>query len=185
MQEGVIRRRLTCVAIATAGTTIRSANAGTTNSYANMIGCSMATPHVSGVAATVMEHYPEFHNLRHLIRAHLMATALLRNNVATPARNTETPNTTRNTYGLGRVSPYVAHWAHPNLAGRTTHGAWRMITRDRWGFRDIEVPPGASRLVIVLTWDEPAASAGASAAVDYDLDLWIDRAPFCTPDSKG
>jgi hypothetical protein len=185
MQEGVIMRRLSFVAIATAGTTIRSANAGTTNSYANMIGCSMATPHVSGVAATVMEHYPELHNLRHLIRAHLMATALLRNNVATPARNTETPNTTRNTYGLGRVSPYVAHWAHPNLAGRTTHWAWRMITRDRWGFRDIEVPPGASRLVIVLTWDEPAASAGASAAVDYDLDLWIDRAPFCTPDSKG
>jgi hypothetical protein len=64
-------RRLSFVAIATAGTTIRSANAGTTNSYANMIGCSMATPHVSGVAATVMEHYPELHNLRHLIRAQL------------------------------------------------------------------------------------------------------------------
>jgi subtilisin family serine protease len=58
MQEGVIMRRLSCGAIATTGRTIRSANAGTTNSYVNMISCSMATPHVSGVAATVMEHYP-------------------------------------------------------------------------------------------------------------------------------
>ena len=167
------------------GTTIRSANAGTTNGYTNLVGCSMATPHVSGVAATVMEHYPEFRDLPHLGRAHLMATALLPGNGATPARNTEAPDTTRNTFGLGRVSPYVAHWAHLNASGWSTHWAWRTITRDRWGFRDIEIPPGASRLVVVLTWDEPAASSGAAAAVDYDLDLWIDRAPFCTPDAKG
>ena len=30
---------------------------------------------------------------------------------------------------------------------------------------DITVPPGAKRLVVVLTWDEPPASAGASRAV--------------------
>lgn len=171
--------------IVATGTTIRSANAGSTSGYTNMFGCSMATPHVSGIAATVMEHYPEFRNLPHLMRAHLMATALLRNNDATPARNTEAPDTTRNTFGLGRASPYVAHWAHPNPSGWTTHWSWRTITRERWGFRDIEVPRGASRLVVVMTWDEPAASAGAAAAVDYDLDLWIDRTPFCTPDSKG
>lgn len=167
------------------GTTIRSADAGTTNGYTGMIGCSMATPHVSGIAASVMEHYPEFRNLPHLTRAHLMATALLHDNVVTPERNTEAPDTTRNTFGLGRVSPYAAHWAHANAAGWTTHWAWRTITRDRWGFRDIEVPPGARRLVVVLAWDEPAASAGATTAVDYDLDLWIDRAPFCNPDDKG
>ena len=39
-------------------------------------------------------------------------------------------------------------------------------------FQDITVPAGAQRLVVVLTWDEPAASAGASQAVTYDLDLW-------------
>jgi hypothetical protein len=167
------------------GTTIRSANAGSTNGYTDMIGCSMATPHVSGIATSVMEHYPEFRGLPHLMRAHLMATALLHDNVVAPERNTEAPDTTRNTFGLGRVSPYAAHWAHANAAGWTTHWAWRTITRDRWGFRDIEVPRGARRLVVVLAWDEPAASAGATTAVDYDLDLWIDRAPFCTPDEKG
>jgi hypothetical protein len=167
------------------GTTIRSANAGTTNGYADRIGCSMATPHVSGIATTVMDHYTAFRDLPHLMRAHLMATALLPNNSATPSRNTEAPDATRNTFGLGRVSPYVAHWAHANSSGWTTHWAWRTITRSNWGFRDIEVPRGARRLVVVMTWDEPAASAGASAAVDYDLDLWVDQAPFCTPDAKG
>ena len=31
-----------------------------------------------------------------------------------------------------------------------------------------------------MTWDEPAASAGASSAVSYDLDLYIDRGADCT-----
>ena len=42
------------------GTTVTSALAGTTSSYTDISGCSMATPHVTGLAATLMEHYPEF-----------------------------------------------------------------------------------------------------------------------------
>ena len=42
------------------------------------------------------------------------------------------------------------------------------------------MPPGAKRLVVVLTWDEPPASAGASRAVTYDIDLWVDRDVDCT-----
>jgi hypothetical protein len=171
--------------IVATGNVIESARAGTTNLYSTKSGCSMATPHVSGIAATVMEHYPEFRTLPHLMRAHLMATALLHDDVVAPVNNTPAPDATRNTFGLGRVSPYVAHWAHFNPNGWSTHWAWRTITRDQWGFRDIDVPRGARRLVVAMTWDEPAASAGASAAVDHDLDLWIDREPFCTPDAKG
>lgn len=171
--------------IVATGATIRSARAGTTSDYRDDSGCSMATPHVSGIAATVMEHYPEFRTLPQLMRAHLMATALLHDDVTAPVNNTPAPDTTRNTFGLGRVSPYVAHWAHFNPAGWSTHWAWRTITRDAWGFREIEVPRGATRLVVAMTWDEAPASAGAAAAVDYDLDLWIDREPFCAPDAKG
>jgi len=171
--------------IVATGNSIRSARAGTTNDYTDMSGCSMATPHVSGIAATVMEHYPEFRTLPHLMRAHLMSTALLHDNVVAPVNNTPAPDATRNTFGLGRVSPYVAHWAHFNNNGWSTHWAWRTITRTSWGFRDIDVPAGAKRLVVAMTWDEQAASAGASSAVDHDLDLWIDREPFCTPDAKG
>ena len=171
--------------IVATGTPITSARAGTTDQYTDMTGCSMATPHVSGIVATLLDHYTEFRTLPHLVRAHLMSTALLHDNVTAPVNNSPAPDTTRNTYGLGRVSPYVAHWAHPNADGWTTHWAWRTITRTQWGFRDIDVPEGTRRLVVAMTWDEPAASAGASAAVDYDLDLWVDREPFCTPDSVG
>ena len=33
-----------------------------------------------------------------------------------------------------------------------------------------------------MTWDEDAASSGASEAVKYDLDLWVDRGANCTGD---
>jgi hypothetical protein len=47
-------------------------------------------------------------------------------------------------------------------------------------YGDVTVPPGTRRLVVVLTWDEPAASAGASRAVSYDLNLWADHGADCT-----
>ena len=63
------------------GTTVTSALAGTTNQYTDMSGCSMATPHVSGLAATLMEHYPEFQDHPALLRAHMMATAIAHDDV--------------------------------------------------------------------------------------------------------
>ena len=42
------------------GTDVTSAKAGTASEYVTFEGCSMATPHVTGLAATLMEHYPEF-----------------------------------------------------------------------------------------------------------------------------
>ena len=41
------------------------------------------------------------------------------------------------------------------------------------------MPAGTKRLVVVMTWDEPPASAGASRAVIYDIDLWVDRNVDC------
>ena len=164
------------------GTTITSVNAGTTNGYTNQSGCSMATPHVSGIASTLMEHYSDFRDRPYLLRAHLMSTAILHDNNTTPVNNNSGG---RNTYGLGRVSSYVSHWARSNSNGWNTYWAARTITNRTWGYRDITVPSGTDRLVVVLTWDEPAASSGASKAVDYDIDLWIDRGADCTPDSKG
>jgi subtilisin family serine protease len=39
------------------GAVVTSAQAGTTDGYVDKSGCSMATPHVSGIAATLLEHY--------------------------------------------------------------------------------------------------------------------------------
>ena len=58
------------------GAVVTSAQAGTTDGYMDKSGCSMATPHVSGIAATLLEHYPDFRNRPHLLRAHLMASAI-------------------------------------------------------------------------------------------------------------
>ncbi|MGS2717768.1 S8 family serine peptidase [Eionea flava] len=164
------------------GTSIRSVNAGTSNGYRNMTGTSMAAPHVTGIAATVQQHYAIFENRPHLMRAHLMASSILHNDDDTPSNNS---NGGRNTYGMGRVSTYMSHWARSGSGGWSGYRSTRTITDSNWGYRDIDVPSGTDRLVVVMTWDEDAASAGASQAVEYDLDLWVDRGADCSPDSRG
>ena len=164
------------------GAVVTSAQAGTTDGYVDKSGCSMATPHVSGIAATLLEHYPDFQNRPHLLRAHLMASAVLHSDEVNPTNNTVGG---RNDYGLGRVSDYQSHWARLDPNGWSGHWAWMTITDKSWGFFDINVPRGAKRVVAVLTWDEPEASAGASQAVTYDIDLWADPGASCTPDLVG
>ena len=101
-----------------------------------------------------------------LLRAHLMATAIAHDDVTGKS----------NDYGLGRVSGYLAHWDHTNNDGWSNYWFYGGVsTAGGYAYGDITVPPGTKRLVVVLTWDEPAASAGASRAVTYDLDLWADQ----------
>jgi hypothetical protein len=164
------------------GNVVTSAQAGTTDGYTGMSGCSMATPHVTGMAATLMEHYPEFRDRPQLLRAHMMASAIPHRDETLPANNTLGG---RNDYGLGRLSDYEAHWAHFNPGGWRSQWAWQTITNRNWGFFDVEVPEGTDRIVAVMTWDEPEASAGASRAVTYDLDLWADFNADCVPDAVG
>jgi len=157
------------------GGTVTSARAGTTNQYRNMSGTSMATPHVTGLVATLMEHYPEFQNNPPLVRAHMMSSAIAHDDVTAMS----------NDYGIGRVSGYLEHWAQFDASGWSTHWSWGSVSDTNWHYRDITVPAGAQRLVVVMTWDEPAASAGASQAVTYDVDLWVDYLADCNEPTKG
>src|SRR5215831_7169990 len=152
------------------GTTVTSARAGTTDGYVDMSGCSAATPHVTGLAATLMDHYPEFKNNPALLRADMMATTIAHNDVTGKT----------NDYGVGRVSGYLEHWGRTDAAGWGTNWFWGGVSSAGYQFGDITVPPGTQRLIVVMTWDEPAASAGASRAVTYDLDLWLDFNADCT-----
>src|SRR5215471_17458327 len=151
------------------GTVVTSAKAGTTDQYTNDSGCSMATPHVTGLVATLMEHYPEFRSNPAMLRAHMMATAVAHNDVTAKTFD----------YGLGKVSGYLEHWAQFSPNGWTTTWIGGSVNASNFSFQDITVPPGAQRLVVVLTWDEPAASAGASQALSYDLALWVDLNADC------
>jgi hypothetical protein len=151
------------------GAYVTSAKAGTTSEYFEQGGCSMATPHVSGLVATLMDHYPAFRGRPALLRAHLMATAIAHDDVTGKS----------NLYGLGRASGYLAHWDHPNSAGWSTYKFFGDVTVQGFQYGDITVPSGTRRLVVVMTWDEPAASAGASKAVTYDLDLYLDHNADC------
>ena len=100
------------------GTSVMSTRVGTTDQYQSRTGTSMAAPHVTGLAATLLDHYSFLRDRPYLLRAHLMATSLLHDDKATPRNNT---NGGRNTYGLGRVSSYISHWARNNADGWTTH----------------------------------------------------------------
>lgn len=155
------------------GNIVTSAAAGSTTSYTDKHGTSMAAPHVTGLAATLLEHYPDMRGRPALVRSHLMATAIPHEDVKQKS----------DSYGLGRVSGYLAHWAHPNSAGWTTHWTYGGVKGPGFAYGDVTVPVNAKRLVVVLTWDEPAASAGASRAVTYDLDLWADRETLCNDPS--
>ena len=151
------------------GTVVRSLWAGTVDQYTEKIGTSMAAPHVTGLAATLMDHYPDFRGRPALLRAHLMATAI---------GHEDTSQKTFD-YGLGRVSGYLAHWDHQNNDGWATHKFWGGVTSQGFQYHDITVPVGAKRLVMVLAWDEPQASAGASQALSYDVDLYVDHNADC------
>jgi subtilisin family serine protease len=151
------------------GNLVTSAEAGTTSGYITKSGSSMAAPHVTGLAATLMEHYPSFRFNPALTRAHMMATAMAHDGVDGPS----------NDYGFGRASGYVAHWAHTNNDGWNTYRYWGTVSSNGFSYGNIDVPAGTQRLVVVLTWDEPPASAGASRAVLYDVDLWLDLDVNC------
>lgn len=154
------------------GNLITSVKAGSFVEYRSIAGTSMAAPHVAGLAATLLDHYPSVYSARpQRTRARLMASSLLHDDAVEPRTNL---GAGRGGLGLGRVSSVVAHdnhfepggWSHVERDGFITTSAFSVSTT---------VPEAAERLVVVMTWDEPAASAGAAQAVTFDLDLWIDH----------
>ena len=158
------------------GRSINSVAAGTTDGYSSKTGTSMAAPHVTGLAATLMHHRSFYRERPWATRARLMAAGLLHDD--------DTNLSERNTYGFGRVSSYMTHWSRNNPDGWTYWTSSRFVNDSNYGEREITVQPGTERLAIVMTWDEPAASAGASSARLWDLELWVDEHSTCAPEDE-
>ncbi|MBL8899160.1 MAG: S8 family serine peptidase [Planctomycetes bacterium] len=163
------------------GHTILSAQAGGTNGYVEMSGTSMAAPHVTGIAAQLTDAHPFLRNAPARLSALLMGTALSK---ADERLESPTANATHlNNYGAGRVEALLAQ----------TQQSW--YSSENWGFTmtpgasfqfdDITVPAGAQRLIVCMTYHEPAASSGASQALRSNLDLWIDRDPIDPAGNTG
>ncbi|MYE10418.1 MAG: S8 family serine peptidase [Gammaproteobacteria bacterium] len=167
------------------GVEVMSASgAGRRSGYNSKSGTSMSSPSVAGVAALVMDAQPEMQWKPALVRAHLMASAIrphawLHAANAFPADNTDGPGALHHRYGLGKVSATTSLFDRRRGDGWRS-GGWhgiRLDTDEYDSFR-ISVPEGASRLDVVLTWDEQPADVVADTVLN-DLDLWLDVGGDC------
>lgn len=160
------------------GRMIRSARADDNDGYASYSGTSMSTPHVSALAASVVDHYSFVRYKPAALSALLMASAITDNNLTI-----STPSTSHlDTYGAGRVDGYKCHWG----TGDYTYSIHNFeLTSANWTFADFNVPAGTTRVVVVMNYIEAAASSGASQALVNDYDLWIDRDPIDPAGNTG
>lgn len=156
---------------------------GSRDGYAPLSGTSFSSPAVVGVAALVMDAVPELKEEPAALRARLMASAIKPDGfLGVSSRfaldNTRGPGSLQNRYGLGKVSARTA------ILNRDADDGWVGGTTafdvdpDSYLSHDIVVPEGASRLEVVLTWDEPPADAVADSVL-HDLDLWVDWQASC------
>ena len=160
-----------------------AAGRGERTGYAVLSGTSMSSPSVVGVAALVMDAIPELREEPAALRARLMASAIkpdafMGDASAFPLHNTNGPGSIHNVFGLGKVSARTAILNRDEEDGWVGGSTAFDVDPDNHAYHDIVVPEGASRLEVVMTWDEPAADT-ISNPVLHDLDLWVDRHASC------
>ena len=162
---------------------------GSRGGYRAINGTSMASPAVAGVAALLMDAVPAHKENPALTRARLMASAIrpdpwLEEGAGFPLDNTNGPGPIQAQFGMGKVSARTAALDRDQPDGWRSGSATAELEDGEYAYRDIEVAEGASRLDVVLTWDEPPADAVASTVLN-DLDLWLDRNGDCGAEACG
>jgi hypothetical protein len=131
------------------------------NTYATISGTSMATPGVAGSVALLVQRYKQLNSDQ------LPPSSLIKNTVLNTARD------------LGNVGPdYRFGYGRINALQ-----AVRILEENRYriatittGFTNdevINVPAGAARLKVMLTWNDPAGTANANPALVNNLDLKV------------
>ena len=161
---------------------------GQQSGYDSFNGTSMASPAVAGIAALLMDAEPQFRNQPALVRARIMASAVKADAFLTsglfPTENTGGPGKLQNQFGLGLASARLSVLQRDAPDGWTSGAAVSEIEDGQYGYVDIDVPEGAARLDLVMTWDEAPADAVTESVLN-DLDLWLDEGTDCGPGACG
>lgn len=162
------------------GTSIYSVAAETVTGYTSKSGTSMATPHVTGLAGQLLDHYSFLRYNPEALSAVLMATAITKDDALLSSPAASAPHL--NDYGTGRVDAYKAHWgdSQQSLYFWSTTLSYVSST-----FVEFPINTGATRVTIVVHYKEPEASSGASQALRNDFDTWIDASPFSAGNAAG
>ena len=171
--------------VVAAGVGINSTQgAGSRTDYVTKQGTSMAAPAVSGVAALLYDAVPDARDTPAIARALLMATAikpdpLIESTTQFAQNNTAGPGYWQNQYGLGQVSARAAVLNQDTTTGWASNFAVTTLEDDdSYQYVDIVVPENASRIDIVVTWDEPPADTIRGSVLN-DIDLWVDHGTDC------
>ena len=166
-----------------------TAGGGSRGGYRRFSGTSIAAASVAGVAALLMEAVPSHREQPALTRARLMASAIkpdawLEDARGFPGDNSLGPGALNARFGLGKVSALTSVLDRDADDGWSSGSFTAAFEDGEYAYHDIVVPEGASRLDVVLTWDEPPADVIGSTVLN-DLDLWLDEAGDCALEPCG
>lgn len=157
---------------------------GSVSGYVCNDGTSFASPAVAGIAALLMDAAPDTRMQPALVRARMMASAIrpnawLQASSEFALDNNKGPGPLQARYGLGKASARTLVFERNTVDGWIGGGVNVEIPNETtYAYKDIHVPQGATRLDVVLTWDEPAVDPVAGPVLN-DFDLWLDAGTDC------
>lgn len=163
------------------GVQIESAEAGTTSGYIRKTGTSMAAPHVTGIAAQLLDRHAFLRYKPAVLSALMMAGSITKDSAVLSAPSTSGTHHL-NTYGTGRIDAYKASGGN----SQTAVYFWGFNQNEN-GYTAVDFPvnANATQVTVVMHYKERPALPGASQALVNDLDMWIDRAPFTAGGNTG